>query len=91
VWEVRVFSSDVGVDGSNGYTRWEVDKMIAVLLVRRLASDDECFASILMGQWSPAIMRAMKKAAKEHGFKWIKYERHGMLGKMLIHKEAVNV
>jgi hypothetical protein len=77
LWEVRVFSSDIGPDGSTGYDRREAHKEIAVLLVRRLADDNECFASLLMGEWSPQIMRAVRKKAKEHGFSVIRYERHG--------------
>jgi hypothetical protein len=77
VWEVRVFSSDVGKDGSTGYSRREADKILAVLMVRRLANDKECFASLLHGEWSPAIMRAVRKTANEHGFEWIEYERYG--------------
>lgn len=76
-WEVRVFSSDIGPDGSTGYDRREADKILAVLMVRRLADDRECFASMLMGEWSPQIMRAVRKKAKEHGFAVIRYERHG--------------
>jgi hypothetical protein len=77
MWEVRIFSSDEGEDGSNGYSRREADKIIAVLLVRRLADDKECFASLLHGEWSPQIMRAVRQKAKEHGFSVIRYERHG--------------
>jgi hypothetical protein len=77
MWEVRIFSSDEGEDGSTGYSRREADKIIAVLLVRRLADDKECFASLLHGEWSPQIMRAVRKKAKEHGFDVIRYERHG--------------
>ena len=77
VWEVRIFSTDVGEDGSTGYSRPESDKIIAVLMVRRLADDSTCFASMLMGEWSPAIMRAVRKTAREHGFSFIEYERHG--------------
>jgi hypothetical protein len=75
VWEVRVYSSDINADGTTGYDRRE--KAIAILLVRRLETDNECYASMLMGAWSPTVMRAVRKKAREHGFEWIKYERHG--------------
>lgn len=75
VWEVRVYQSDISEDGETGYQRRE--KAIAVLLVRRLETDAECYASMLMGAWSPAVMRAVRKKAREHGFEWIEYERHG--------------
>jgi hypothetical protein len=38
---------------------------------------EKAIASMLMGAWSPTVMRAVRKKAREHGFEWIKYERHG--------------
>lgn len=79
IWEVRVFSSDVDVDGKNGYDKREADKIIAVCLARKLVEDGHYFITMMHGSFGHKEMTAVLKEAKRHGATKLYFERRGNL------------
>lgn len=84
VWEVRVFDSEVGEDGSTGYDRQEADKIIAVCLARAIGTPGEYFISMMYGSFGHRAMSAVLKEAKKWGAKKLWFTRHKKLHSLTV-------
>ena len=84
LWEVRVFNSDPDPDGTTDFDKFEAANMVAVCLVRRIATRGEMFVSMMMGKFGHKEMNAVLEEAKRWGATKLWYERHGKLRSLTV-------